>query len=440
MSGVLQTNQNKGLKNKTMSKGRSFLNHLHPPRLPEASIRFNRTFGLGGLSALLFAIQLFTGILLRFEYVPVPANAYDSILFIENEVFFGQFVRNLHHWAGMFFVVVVFLHFIRVFLSQSIYGQRKVNWLIGMALFFLAMFSNFTGYLLPWDQLSYWAVTVATSMLSYVPLVGEYLMFSSRGGVDVSAETLLNFYSFHTGLFPIVIFVLLIYHFWKVRKAKGVALPLALRDGDRVPSYPNLVFKELVVGLVFISILFLLSAFADAPLQERANPALSPNPAKAPWYFMGIQELLLHIHPFFAAFVIPALFFGALIWIPYATFTGINVGQWFQSEKGKKMAMISMILSIIITPLYIILDEYLLNFEKWFNGLPQLISTGLLPFAFLMAGIYVFIVILKKIFKAQIQELIISVFVVFVTSYILLTIIGIYFRGEAMILTLPWNL
>jgi len=439
MSGLSEANQNREIENKVKPKGRSFLNHLHPPRLPESSIRFDRTFGLGGLSALLFAIQLFTGILLRFEYVPVPEKAYDSILFIENEVFFGQFVRNLHHWSGMFFVVFVFLHFVRVFLSQSIYQKRRVNWLIGIALFFLAMLSNFTGYLLPWDQLSYWAVTVATSMLNYIPWVGEDLMQASRGGDDVGAETLLNFYTFHTGLFPVVIFILMIYHFWKVRKAKGVALPVELRNDKRVPAYPNLVFKELVAGLTLISILFVFSALADAPLLERANPALSPNPAKAPWYFMGIQELLLHIHPFFAAFVIPSLFFGALIWIPYATFTGINVGQWFQSENGKKMALISMIMSLIITPLYIILDEYLLNFEKWFNGLPQLISTGLFPFAFLMAGIYGFIVILKEIFKAQIQELIISVFVVFVTSYIVLTIIGIYFRGEAMILTVPWN-
>jgi len=137
-----ETNQNKQNDKQSRAKSRSFLNHLHPPVLPEISIRFNRTFGLGGLSALLFLIQLFTGILLRFEYIPVPEKAYDSILFIENEVFFGQFVRNIHHWAGTFFVVVVFLHFVRVFLSQAIYEKRRVNWLIGLALFFLVMLSN----------------------------------------------------------------------------------------------------------------------------------------------------------------------------------------------------------------------------------------------------------------------------------------------------------
>ena len=130
-------------------KPRSFIYHLHPKKVPKASIRFNRTFGLGGMAALIFLIQAISGILLRFEYVPVPEKAYDSILIIENDVLFGQFVRNLHHWSGVFFVMVSFLHFIRVFFSQSIYKLRRANWNIGIAMFFIVMLSNFTGYLLP---------------------------------------------------------------------------------------------------------------------------------------------------------------------------------------------------------------------------------------------------------------------------------------------------
>lgn len=419
-------------------KPRSFIYHLHPPKVKEASIRFNRTFGLGGMALLLFLVQALTGILLRFEYVPVPEKAYDSILIIENEILFGKFVRNLHHWAGVFFVLISFLHFIRVFLSQSIYKLRRVNWIIGIAMFFLVMMSNFTGYLLPWDQLSYWAVTVATSMLNYVPFVGGMLETAARGGTDVGAETLLNFYTFHTGLLPIILVVLMIYHFWKVRKAKGVALPESERDSERVPSNPNLIFKELVVGLVLLAVLLFLSALFDAPLLERANPALSPNPAKAPWYFMGIQELLLHIHPFFAAFIIPTLFFGALIWLPYSNLKGVNHGVWFQSVKGKKLAVISAFAALVITPLYILADEYLLHFEDWMKGIPQFFSQGLVPFIIFFLGFGAYTYFLKWKYKANKPELIMAVFVIFIVSYIVLTIVGIEFRGEGMKLIWLW--
>ncbi|MEZ5084284.1 MAG: hypothetical protein R2750_12690 [Bacteroidales bacterium] len=129
--------------------------------------------------------------------------------------------------------------------------------------------------------------------------------------------------------------ILMIWHFWKVRKVKGVAVPEAL-DDIRIPSNPNLILKELVVGLVLLAVLFLLAALIPAPLLDRANPAYSPNPAKAPWYFMGIQELLLHIHPFFAFVVIPMFFFGGLILYPCVIKSG-KQGVWFHSEKGKRL-------------------------------------------------------------------------------------------------------
>jgi len=435
----IRTNQHKNKRDQRPSvKPRSFIYHIHPPRVPEVSIRFNRTFGLGGMAALLFLIQAITGILLRFEYVPVPEKAYDSILIIQNEILFGKFVRNLHHWSGVFFVLIAFLHFIRVFLSQSIYKLRRANWNIGIAMFFIVMLSNFTGYLLPWDQLSYWAVTVATSMLDYIPFIGGLLQYAARGGADVGAETLLNFYTFHTGLLPICLTILMIYHFWKVRKAKGVALPVGERDSIRVPSDPNLIFKELVVGLVLMAFLLLLSAVLDAPLLDRANPALSPNPAKAPWYFMGIQELLLHIHPFFAAFIIPMLFFGALVWLPYSKLEGVNHGYWFQSEKGKKLALLSAIVAIIFTGLFILADEYFLHFEDWFKVAPQFISQGLIPLILFLGGFILYAYFLKWKYKANKPEIIISIFLVFVVSYIVLTIVGIYFRGEGMKLIWLW--
>jgi quinol-cytochrome oxidoreductase complex cytochrome b subunit len=416
---------------------RNFVFHLHPPRVSAASIRFNRTFGLGGMAALLFVVQAFTGILLRFIYEPSPEKAYDSILHIQHEILFGQFVRNIHHWSGIFFVLVAFFHLLRVFIAQAIYKPRRVNWIIGIGLFIMVILSNFTGYLLPWDQLSFWAVTVATSLLEYIPLIGGGLQQVVRGGADVGSATLLNFYNFHTGIFPVVMIVLMIYHFWKVRKAKGVAVPANAAD-EKVPSNPNLVLKELVVATVLIAVIFLTSALVNAPLLDRANPAFSPNPAKAPWYFMGVQELLLHIHPFFAVVVIPVLFFGGLIYLPFAKLNETHPGDWFHSEKGKKLAIQSAVLALFLTPIVIILDEYFLHFENWLGNMPQVMSDGLVPFLLLLATFLVYIIFLIKNRKAATIEVIISLFVVFVVSYSVLTIIGIWFRGEGMSLIFPF--
>lgn len=436
-SAVDNQNLKETEKNKR-SGHRNFVFHLHPPRVSAASIRFNRTFGLGGMAVLLFLLQGLTGILLRFVYIPSPDQAYDSILFIENSIFLGGLVRNLHHWGGIFFVIVTFLHFIRVFYSQAIFKPRRINWIIGMVLLILAIFSNFTGYLLPWDQLSFWAVTVASSMLTYIPLIGEGLLQIVRGGNEVGSATLLNFYNFHTGILPITIIALMLWHFWKVRKAKGVAVTAGKSD-EKVPSYPDLVLKELVVGLILLALLLLISALFNAPLLDRANPSYSPNPAKAPWYFMGIQELLLHIHPFFAFVVIPLFFFGGLIWLPYAVKEG-NPGEWFHSEKGKKLAIQAGIVALVITPLAILLEEYFIHFEDWIPFLPKAISEGLIPFLLLIGSIGIYLVYLKRKHKSELLELVVALFTIFIVAYIVLSIIGIWFRGEGMAFTLPWNL
>jgi len=124
----------------------------------------------------------------------------------------------------VFLVVITFLHLLRVFFTGGFQSSRKINWLIGLLLFVLIIFSNFTGYLLPWDQLAYWAVTVGTSLLEYIPLIGNSIREFILGGDEVNANTLLIFYNFHTALFPILILLLMAYHFWRVRKAGGVIL------------------------------------------------------------------------------------------------------------------------------------------------------------------------------------------------------------------------
>jgi quinol-cytochrome oxidoreductase complex cytochrome b subunit len=421
------------------AKSRNFIYHLHPPKIAKRALRFDRTFGLGGMAVLLFLIQALTGMLLRFVYVPTPAEAYDSILLINREVLFGSFVRNIHHWAGIFFVIITFLHFVRTFLAQTYYPPRRVNWVLGVLLLFLVVFSNFTGYLLPWDQLSYWAVTVATNMLDYFPLIGNGMQEAVRGGSEVGSATLLNFYTFHTGILPVAILIIMIYHFWKVRKAKGLALPVESKATERVPTDPDLLSRELVVGLTLIAILFLLSVFFSAPLQERANPAYSPNPAKAPWYFMGVQELLMHMHPIFSVVVLPVLYFGGLFYLPYYRWKNPNPGYWFHSEKGKKLVVEGALLALFLTPAIVLIDEYIFRFQEGMKGLPLWISQGVIPFVFVVLTLSGYLVYLQKRRKANAIERIVVLFVVVNVSYLVLTVVGIWFRGEGMVLIWPWE-
>ncbi len=416
---------------------RSFIYHLHPPKVARSAIRFDRTFGLGGMALLLFLLLSFTGLLLRFAYIPTPAEAYDSILFINGEVLFGKFIRNIHYWSGILLVIITFLHFVRTFLAQAYYGERGVNWLLGVALLVLVVFSNFTGYLLPWDQLSFWAVTVATNMLDYFPGVGKAMQDIVRGGADVSAATLLNFYTFHTGILPVLMILVMVYHFWKVRKAKGVALAPDASDSDRVPSNPDLLLRELVVGLVLVAVVLLLSVFFSAPLQDRANPAYSPNPAKAPWYFMGVQELLLHMHPFFSVVVLPLLFFAAMVYLPYFQWKEPVPGRWFHSELGKRLAIRAALLALVLTPVVVLIDEYVFRIKEWGLGTPLVVSQGLIPFGFLVLTLGIYVLYLKKYCRANRIEITIALFTVFLVSYLVLTIVGVWFRGEGMVLSWP---
>jgi len=413
--------------------------HIHPTQVRKTSIRFSHTWGLGGMALILFLLQLFTGLMLRFVYEASPEKAYESILSIQNQVFLGQFVRNIHHYSGMFMVVVTFLHMLRVFFTEAYRPPRHVNWIIGIAMMLLVVLSNFSGYLLPWDQLSFWAVTVATGMLHYIPWIGDGLMELIRGGPDIGPVTLVNFYNFHTAILPLAMIILMAYHFWKVRKVGGVVVPggSANPDKEYVPTIPNLVAKELVVALVLLAFVFLLSALWDAPLQERANPSMSPNPAKAPWYFLGIQELLMHFHPFFAAFVFPAIFLSAIIWLPYSKFETNGGGIWFASERGKKLALRTGVITIFLMIILVLLEEWIPEFAtessswSWF-------FEGFLPSLVIFLVLVGWIVSLKRNFKYTRNEIAQGVFILFTMSYVVLTIFGIWFRGQGMALVWPW--
>lgn len=414
--------------------------HIHPTKVSKPALKFNYTFGLGGLLILLATILGITGVLLIFAYTPSPEAAYDSMIALRTEVYFGNLIRNLHHWSGNLMVVVGVLHLLRVFYTAGFASPREFNWVMGIALILLIIAANFTGYLLPWDQLAYWAVTVGVSLLDYVPLVGEPLTRLLLGGPEVGAATLTNFYGLHIALIPILIFGILSFHIWRVRKDK-ITVPRTLdgeADKERVTTIPHLVSIEFIFALVWVAVLLLWAAFVNAPLEEAANPAHSPNPAKAAWYFMGFQELLLHFHPVFGAIIIPGLGLLGLLAVPYLDQDMDSVGIWFRSLNGRWLTLFSANLGAIGAFLFVLMDEYWLDLPGWLPFLPSYISNGWVPLAALLLILIGYYELLK-LFKATDCEARQSLFTFLFSAFITLTLIGIFLRGEGMALVLPWS-
>ena len=369
--------------------------HLHPRVVPERALRFTLTFGLGGMSLVLIALLAATGVLLLFPYEPSADRAYDSVLALGADVPFGQFVRNTHRWGANLAVILTVLHLLRVVFTGAFRGVRGRNWIVGLLLLGLVLASNFTGYLLPWDQLAFWAVTIATSMLDYVPAGGPVLQRLLRGGAEVGPRTLSTFFVLHIVFLPVVLVFLLSLHFWLVRKAGGVVLPRAPGEpppprAPLVPTSPHLTRREGVTALVLLAALLSVSLLLDAPVQDRANPGLSPNPAKAPWYFMGVQELLVHVHPVFAVVVIPLFAAFLLFRLPHGQDGPPTEGIWFLSLKGRRMATMAAIVSLAVTVAGVLAGEFVLDVAGWVPGVPSILTAGLLPFglaAALTAGL-----------------------------------------------------
>ena len=206
--------------------------HLHPVRVRQHAVKFAYTFCLGGLSFFLFLVLTVTGVYLMFFYAPTATSAYSDILKIQSEVPFGLLTRNIHRWAAHLMVFFVFLHMMRVFYHGAYKPPREFNWVVGVVLLFLTLFLSFTGYLLPWDQLAIWAVTVGSNMGRATPLLGHEGPFAEFvgvnalydvraflfGGGEVGPHTLLRFYILHCVFIPLVTSLFLAVHFWRIRR------------------------------------------------------------------------------------------------------------------------------------------------------------------------------------------------------------------------------
>ena len=251
---------------------------------------------LGGMTLFLLLVQIGTGILLLFYYRPSAGEAYESVQFLMAEVKFGWLIRSIHGWAANLMIVTLFLHLFSVMLLKAYRPPRDLTWFSGVLLLGLALTFGFTGYLLPWNELAYFATRVGTQITEVVPLAGKFLIRVLRGGEDVSGATLTRFYAIHVALLPAATATLLGLHLWLVQK-HGMSVPpgAAPPTGPRraMPFFPNFLIRDLVGWLTALAILAALSAYFPAELGTKADP-FSPAPMgiKPEWYFMFMFQTL----------------------------------------------------------------------------------------------------------------------------------------------------
>ena len=307
---------------------KNFWLHWFPSRISLQSMSWNYSLWLGTIAASLFAILTITGVLLLYFYIPSIQNAYWSIKDLDNVVVFGWLLRAQHRWAAHLMVAVVFFHFVRVFFTAAYRDKRVWNWYIGIALLILTLFLSFTGYILPWDQLAYWALTIGTGIANAIPFLGKSIQFLLIGGNVIGQNSLLRFFVLHNFFLPALLLLLFALHMWRIRKdgglasmdklirdtkfkdvpvsptktysllgvTKGTTIQVAttevLDENNSVRSSPHLIRRIALVFLITTIITLGLGILSQAPLEEPANPSVTPIPAKAPWYFLWLQELI----------------------------------------------------------------------------------------------------------------------------------------------------
>ena len=367
----------------------NFFLHIHPVKVHRNTLRPAYTLGLGLISLFLFFILVATGILLMFYYVPSTTQAYDRMLDLRGTVAFGIFLRNMHRWSAHAMVAVVFLHMCRVFFTGAYKKPREFNWVLGVLLFLLTLFMSFTGYLLPWDQLAFWAITVGTSIAGYAPLIGKEMQFVLLGDTTVGQEALLRFYVLHVAVLPSVLVLFIAIHFWRIRKDGGLSRPEEAKGetavvkvtlepaqkkvyglqgfvrgpftkvgnvpDDSVYAWPNLLLAELFVFVLTVSLILVVSLAFNAPLEEPVNVMHPPNPAKAPWYFLGLQEMVSY-SAFWGGIGIPGLMVALLLIVPYIDRGKQGVGRWFARER--LLANTIFLTMVILNVIFIVIGTF----------------------------------------------------------------------------------
>lgn len=457
--------------------GNVFL-HLHAVRTHRWSLRWTTTLGLGIMSVSAFLITLVTGILLMFYYKPYPEAAYESIKDIHFVVPTGRLIRNIHRWAANVMVIAVILHMARAFYTAAYRRPREYNWLMGMALLAITLGLSFTGYLLPWDQLAYWAITIGANIAQSPREVtdalgvtdyfdpGGLLRLLLLGSDQVGAEALIRFYLMHVMLLPLALAGVMGIHFWRIRKDGGMVRPAdvdarlavvrheetypvfteapaktyhlaAVVRGrtavvgrgpeNTVPSMPHLFYAELGVLMLTLAICVALSLFTDAPLKEIANPSVPENPAKAPWYFLGLQEMV-SFSAFMGGIGIPTIVMVGLGLTPYLDRETEGTGEWFGGPGGWRLVRFSAVFGLCVP---ILLEAFAIRFgwlREWFPAIPQLVVTVVNPATLLTAAYALFSIWCIKRYQSE-RAGALALFTCFLCGFVVLTAIGTWFRG-----------
>ncbi|HQZ37837.1 MAG TPA: cytochrome b N-terminal domain-containing protein [Vicinamibacterales bacterium] len=347
----------------------NFAFHAFPAKVSKASMAWSYSFWLGTISAALFFLLILSGLPLLFLYVPSVERAYQSVKDIEYVITFGSWIRAVHRIAAHGMVIAVFLHLVRVYLTGAYKngagrGQRREwNWVLGVVMLLATLFLSFTGYLLPWDQLAFWAVTVGTNIASSIPGIGPTVRELLIGGRTIEQATLIRFYVLHVVILPLGLGGLFAYHMWRVRKDGGLAIaehdavverpvetPVVATKtytllgvtrgqapviraqsieapGTTVNAVPDLVRRAAIATLSTIAIVGIMSVFIASPLEEPANALVTPNPAKAPWYFLWLQEIVTDTTIRIGSFTLNGAFVGGVL-LPGLLVTLLTAWPW----------------------------------------------------------------------------------------------------------------
>jgi len=340
----------------------SFFHHLHPPTVPAAQARWRYTLGAGGVAVFLMLVLGVTGILELFYYIPSPEEAALSVQTITYLVPFGGFIRNLHYWSAQLLLIVSAIHLLRVVFTAAYRSPRRFNYLLGLGLFVLSILLDFTGYILRWDVDICYPLLTGTNLLKTIPFIGNFLHGLALGGGEACSTGLLRFYIWHIFGLTILAVILMVWHAFRVRRDGGIAVPPPqLRaDSSRI-SRNELVRREVLAMLVVGILLILLSSFVPAPIAAamKSTPAsigeAASKSAKAPWFFLWVQQMLKWGDPFIFGILIPVGILLVLALIPYIfpQPAEAEVGRWF--PRSNRLAQIVVIvISLIVLVLTVI--------------------------------------------------------------------------------------
>ena len=459
----------------------NFFLHIQGAKTHINTLRPTYTLGMGLIAFYLFVITCISGALVMIFYNPSIEHAYSTVKDINYVVFAGKLMRNAHKWSGEGMIIFVLLHMARVLYTNSYKRGREFNWLIGIILLVLTFVLNLTGYMLPWDQLSYWALVIVSNIIQSPKEVTDVLGLTKYldigtmqkefflAGTIPGAETLNRVYFLHIMLLPIIITTFMGVHFWRIRKDGGLTRPdnfttsentdrgnllmpektggifttnktyglMTLSKGNTpavdkdventVLSWPNLAIAEAAVFVLCLAGVIIYSIFVDAPLKEAANALIPENPAKAPWYFLGLQEMVSY-SAFMGSIVIPSLSVLGLALIPYLDRDQKDVGIWFSGKQGKTVAIKTLIVGSVCL---IGMLAFVINFgwfRNWWPSISQLwiilINPAVIWLLFVCAWS---IWIIKSTGSTRMGA--IALFTMFLVSYLILTYVGTELRG-----------